>query len=462
MLTSLAAALLLTQSTELTSFGGGQLGNFSGPCLSTEERAHAESVVTAFQETRGTITPQARAKYQVFPVGGVLGDDLFPNNYVDLDATTGLRDWDCSAYTYDGHQGIDIDIKGFDEQEVGVPIFAALDGTVVETDDGNSDHNVTGDGQLGNHVILYHGGTHYSLYWHMKRESVIVKSGDVVKAGQQIGEVASSGNSTGPHLHFESWANNGSQFYFEPHTGNCNPGESGWVNQLPVPRQFWARDFNLSAGDFSKYPGIPWELPRTGTFLTGVRPIGFYSQFHNLPQGSTWRVRFLRPNGTVAYDSGTASFNNAFFRWSWYYWTYNLSINMVGTWKAELSVNGSVVVSAPFRASSSLTFNRNLPPNAVTLSFVNPSETGAPLSVKVTGPTLLDDPDYDVVRYRYVWKQNHQVIRDVVSAGHLDMIPGNAYLPQKDLTVTVTPSDGLTNGPATVIHTRLSTAVPKK
>lgn len=58
------------------------------------------------------------------------------------------------------------------------------------------------NGVAGNHVMLDHGNGEYSFYAHMKPGSVKVKAGDVVKAGQVLGELGSSGNSTEPHLHF--------------------------------------------------------------------------------------------------------------------------------------------------------------------------------------------------------------------------------------------------------------------
>ena len=58
------------------------------------------------------------------------------------------------------------------------------------------------DGIAGNHVILEHGPREYSVYAHLVPGSLLVKPGDVVKAGQPIGRLGSSGNSTEPHLHF--------------------------------------------------------------------------------------------------------------------------------------------------------------------------------------------------------------------------------------------------------------------
>jgi len=54
----------------------------------------------------------------------------------------------------------------------------------------------------GNYVMIDHGKNEYSLYAHLQRNSVRVHVGDQVKAGDVIGKLGSSGNSTEPHLHF--------------------------------------------------------------------------------------------------------------------------------------------------------------------------------------------------------------------------------------------------------------------
>jgi hypothetical protein len=56
---------------------------------------------------------------------------------------------------------------------------------------------------LGNYVVIDHGQGEFSLYAHLKPGSVRVKTGDQVKAGNVIGKLGSSGNSTEPHLHFQ-------------------------------------------------------------------------------------------------------------------------------------------------------------------------------------------------------------------------------------------------------------------
>ena len=55
----------------------------------------------------------------------------------------------------------------------------------------------------GNYVVIRHPGDEYSMYLHLKNGSVMVKPGDKVQQGQIVGRVGHSGNSTGPHLHFQ-------------------------------------------------------------------------------------------------------------------------------------------------------------------------------------------------------------------------------------------------------------------
>ena len=59
------------------------------------------------------------------------------------------------------------------------------------------------NGLAGNHVLIDHGNGEYSLYAHLQPGSLRVKAGDMVHAGDVIGKLGSSGNSTEPHLHFQ-------------------------------------------------------------------------------------------------------------------------------------------------------------------------------------------------------------------------------------------------------------------
>lgn len=58
-------------------------------------------------------------------------------------------------------------------------------------------------GGYGNYVVIDHGGGIYSLYGHLYANTITVRAGDTVEQGQVIAKMGTSGNSTGPHLHFE-------------------------------------------------------------------------------------------------------------------------------------------------------------------------------------------------------------------------------------------------------------------
>jgi murein DD-endopeptidase MepM/ murein hydrolase activator NlpD len=55
----------------------------------------------------------------------------------------------------------------------------------------------------GNHLVLDIGNGRYVLYAHMRKGSVQVQVGDVVRRGQVLGQVGDSGNSGEPHLHIQ-------------------------------------------------------------------------------------------------------------------------------------------------------------------------------------------------------------------------------------------------------------------
>lgn len=131
--------------------------------------------------------------------GASAGDAVVP---------TGSKAWPMAPGTYqissgfgprDGamHRGVDF------AAPLNTPIYASMDGRVVASD--GSDPGGFGwwiviDSKIGSQMVS-------TVYGHMYQNTVKVKVGDAVKAGQQIAGVGSNGQSTGPHLHFEVWPN---------------------------------------------------------------------------------------------------------------------------------------------------------------------------------------------------------------------------------------------------------------
>ena len=89
------------------------------------------------------------------------------------------------------HSGIDL------SSACGTDVLASVDGVVYEVG-----YSETG---LGNYVYIKHqtsSGTLYSAYGHMLDDSIVVEKDEPIEKGQKIGQVGSTGASTGCHLHF--------------------------------------------------------------------------------------------------------------------------------------------------------------------------------------------------------------------------------------------------------------------
>ena len=91
------------------------------------------------------------------------------------------------------HKGVDLCTTN--GTALGSPVIAAKGGTVEMVQRSNSGY--------GNMVLINHGDGYKTRYAHMVAGSITVNPGDHVEAGQSIGKVGSTGNSSGPHLHFE-------------------------------------------------------------------------------------------------------------------------------------------------------------------------------------------------------------------------------------------------------------------
>ena len=102
----------------------------------------------------------------------------------------------CSSFAF---EPVDLACPG-GHWHSGIDLAAARGTPVMATLPGIATVYVSATG-YGLHVIIDHGGGLSSLYGHLN--TVLVASGELVAAGEIIGTVGSTGNATGPHLHFE-------------------------------------------------------------------------------------------------------------------------------------------------------------------------------------------------------------------------------------------------------------------
>ena len=175
-----------------------------------EANKSIDSKIAAAQEAIRKAQEEANKGNSSSSGGGTTGSSSssgfiypVPSGYTRI--TTGLY---YSSGQY--HGAVDFGSGGISGQ----PIYAVADGYVVTSE--------RLSGSYGNYIIIAHYNGLYTLYAHGQDGSRTVSAGQTVKQGQQIMRVGNTGNSTGPHLHFEVRTSPGS------YSNRVNP-----MNYLP-------------------------------------------------------------------------------------------------------------------------------------------------------------------------------------------------------------------------------------
>lgn len=203
-------------------------------------RALSGAVSCVLSLLLGAAPAAALAQSYRFPASDAHYGYFYPTAYVD----EGGSDWNCGSIYYGGHQGSDFGIGSWSGMDEGRAVVAAADGVVIATNDGEFDRCETADCGEANYVILEHADGRRTWYWHLKQWTVAVGAGQVVTCGTHLGYAGSSGNSTGPHLHFEVREASGGMG--DPFDGPCSAPPTYWISQ----------------GDYGGLPGV--SCPYTG------------------------------------------------------------------------------------------------------------------------------------------------------------------------------------------------------
>ncbi len=224
--------------------------------------------------------------------------------YFDLDKNVKrVLDFECGSKTYDGHNGTDIGLWPFmwNKMDEGfVDIVSAADGIVVAKHDGDYDRSCGASGDIGNYVIVQHTDGSKSHYWHMKKGSVLTKSiGSKVLSGEYLGKVGSSGNSSGPHLHFVLETPNGE--FIDPFIGKCNTGSTTiWDNQRPYTDPTLHLVLTHSAGKGPVFPPCPNpEIPNIRKDFKPGDLVEFSSFFHDQLPGDSVNHKIYKPDNSL-------------------------------------------------------------------------------------------------------------------------------------------------------------------
>jgi len=153
--------------------------------------------------------PAAAADIELrLPLACEVGRTCLVQNYVDHDASSGVRDYACGAQSYDGHTGTDFRLPSMTAQRTGVAVLAVAKGRVLRVRDGVPDISVRVIGkdkikgrECGNGVVVEHADGWDTQYCHMAQGSVRAKPGAQVEAGAALGLVGLSGDTEFAHVH---------------------------------------------------------------------------------------------------------------------------------------------------------------------------------------------------------------------------------------------------------------------
>lgn len=423
--------------------------------LSVLAPAQATTVRAAIADhaalTAAGLTATARFKSRETPVltfyphAGRPHEDAPFSSLFDHDPGDGFQDFACGTYSYDGHDGSDTSILGWKRQDAGVPIFAALPGEVVNTRDGEPDRNTTWEGQPSNMVLLAHDNGLYTFYAHLRNGSVAVSEGDVVAAGTPLGMIASSGNSRGPHLHFEvlEREEDGSLRPMDPFAGPCGAAQSLFMDPVAVHDQpVKALDFAISLEDPNHYDFTADTPTVRGVPVGDATRMWWLVYVRNLPMEGTWQLTVLRPDGTTRWQSDRRDYSLSPQRFALAYrWWMELGFSTPGTYQLQIDFNGEVIVEAPLLVHDG-PHPENSPPAPVTLGWDKAPVPGDVAIAGVTGAGYLDDPDFDLVAHTWTWKVNGATMRQVTTAAPTDVLATDHFSEGDAVVVTCQPTDG--------------------
>lgn len=349
------------------------------PCISNEEFILATQLV---QQTNAQLAVQnklhrharnvTKLTWPLRPKAGFTAPSYFTLlQYVDHDEAFGSTiDYTCGHRTYDiqgyNHAGTDIGLwpfpwKMLDEGQI--EVIAAADGFISAKYDGGYDRVcIWGEGSAANYVIITHADGSQTWYWHLKEGSVTsLEPGAIVKRGDYLGLVASSGFSNYPHLHFEVRDANGQ--VIDPYSGPCNDANatSWWATQ---PNYWQPALVKLSTNTgpplFNACP-----LPETTHEQTVFNPgqnVFFIGYTRDLRMGQQVSYRIINPNGQI-FRAWTHQ--NNYDAWAEYkYWFYELPFNSpIGQWTFEAiflqdTFNIKFAISTACLAASDLWVNK--------------------------------------------------------------------------------------------------------
>lgn len=285
---------------------------------------------------------------------GVTYNDVWGiSGYVDHNSAypNQLLDYNCGTRTYDtaagyNHAGVDIFLWPFSWHQMDnnkAEIVAAAAGQIINKGDDEFDRSCQFNNNVWNAVYIQHADGSIAWYGHMKNGSVTTKQiGDFVEEGEYLGIVGSSGNSTGPHLHFEVYSNATLTQLIDPYAGNCNSLNTStkWQNQKPYNNPNVNAALTHTAPPV--FPACPQaEITNESNQFNPGQMVYFTVFLRDQLAGTVLNLKIRRPDNTI-FESWnfnlTQNYNSAYWYWN------NNTFTIQGEWKWEVTYQGQTVV----------------------------------------------------------------------------------------------------------------------
>ncbi len=363
---------------------GGGLFNLPEDNISQEERDRIQAILAHNSDSLRELGLLKTSKVNPVKFSWPLqaADHLFDSgyhgisNFVDLNPSFPniLQDYNCGTRSYDtnsgyNHAGIDYFTWPFSINKMNdndVEIIAAAPGTIISKSDGNADRSCSLNGEQWNAVYVEHEDGTVAWYGHMKVNSLTEKGvGETVERGEYLGQVGSSGNSTGPHLHLEFRTSAGfGSSAFDPYKGPCNQiPESLWEDQ----HEYYDSKVNAirthSQGpELSQCPQ-PDNPYYKDAFKKGD-PIVYAVYFRDQLQDQQANFRVRDASNLVSNSWSFSQSNVSHYSASYWYWTNQIAETAAeGLWQLEIDFEGETY-SHSFTVSDPAT-----PPTEVFLRY---------------------------------------------------------------------------------------------
>ena len=372
-----------TLAQDLTPAGGGEykFNESHSPCLTDAQRVAVKAEIKngiqqlnaqdklAFNPLLQIAGGHPSFIWPIQKAAGVTYNDVWSiSGYMDHNEAypNQLTDYNCGTKTYDtaagyNHLGVDIFTwpftwKMMDNNEV--EIIAAAPGQIIAKQGAQLDRSCAFNNNLWNAVYIQHADGSVALYGHMKQNSLTTKNvGDSVVAGEFLGIVGSSGNSTGPHLHFEvysevEWNGTGQDILIDPYAGACNDlnAASWWENQKPYSNPNINAVLTHSAAPI--FPDCPTtETPNESNDFDAANTVYFGIYMRDQVAGTTINLKIIRPDNSILYNFNF-NFTDNYYA-SYWYWYYSGVYNMNGEWKWQATYQGQTITH-PFNITGAL------------------------------------------------------------------------------------------------------------